>query len=125
MDRNMTLLIDPGTRDLRFDSEGNMETVSGDITSAQAVRLTLLVYDGEFPFDIDHGVLYDRVLGKRTPELRDDEIAEVIRSGVFQESSVAQIDSLTATVDDKRRLNISLLGYLTSGASFSTEVVTG
>lgn len=125
MERNMTLLIDPETRDLVFDEDGIMSTIYDDETSSQSVRLTLQVYRDELPFDTTHGVLYDRILGRHPHELQNDEIAEIIRAGVFQESNVAQIDNLTAKVGEKRRLDISVSGRLTSGAPFNVEVVTG
>ena len=51
MQDNWTLKIDPESRDLILDDAGALETISGDETTAQAVRLTLEVYRGEFPFD--------------------------------------------------------------------------
>ena len=41
MEDNYTLRIDPESRDITFDTDGMMETVAGDDTTAQAVRLTL------------------------------------------------------------------------------------
>ena len=55
MQDNWTLKIDPESRDLILDDAGALETISGDETTAQAVRLTLEVYRGEFPFDPTHG----------------------------------------------------------------------
>ena len=49
MQDNWTLKIDPESRDLILDDAGALETISGDETTAQAVRLTLEVYRGEFP----------------------------------------------------------------------------
>ena len=44
MQDNWTLKIDPESRDLILDDAGALETISGDETTAQAVRLTLEVY---------------------------------------------------------------------------------
>ena len=41
MQDNWTLKIDPESRDLILDDAGAPETISGDETTAQAVRLTL------------------------------------------------------------------------------------
>ena len=51
MEENYTLKIDPESRDITFDADGMMETVSGDDTTAQAVRLTLQTWLGEFALD--------------------------------------------------------------------------
>ena len=56
MQDNWTLKIDPESRDLILDDAGALETISGDETTAQAVRLTLEVYRGEVPFDPTHRV---------------------------------------------------------------------
>ncbi len=49
MQDNWTLKIDPESRDLILDDAGALETISGDETTAQAVRLTLEVYRGSSP----------------------------------------------------------------------------
>ena len=54
--------IDEESRDLVFDSEGKLETIEGDDTTVQAVRLTLEVYKEEFPLDVTHGSEYDRMM---------------------------------------------------------------
>ena len=69
MQDNWTLKIDPESRDLILDDAGALETISGDETTAQAVRLTLEVYRGEFPFDPTHGTEYERIMGKKRSEL--------------------------------------------------------
>ena len=82
---DFTLRIDPQTRDIVFDEDGMLETISGDEATAQAVRQTLLVYKGEFPLVPSHGTDYEKIMGKKPNELEDDEVPEVIREGVFQE----------------------------------------
>ena len=49
MKDNMSLYIDPETLDLDFDDSGIMRQTFDDETTAQAVRVTLQVYKGEFP----------------------------------------------------------------------------
>ena len=47
--RNMTLKIDPDSMDLVMDDGGNFALIYGDETTAQAVRLTLQAWEGDFP----------------------------------------------------------------------------
>ena len=64
MNDDFTLRIDPQTRDIVFDEDGMLETISGDEATAQAVRQTLLVYKGEFPLVPSHGTDYEKSWGK-------------------------------------------------------------
>lgn len=121
MDDNMTLKIDPESRDLVLDEDGIMETVAGDETSAQAVRLTLEVWKGEFELVPDHGTDYERIMGKKPHELEEDEIGEVVREGIFQEDAVEQVDALETNLSG-RSLEVSFAGRLTSGTAITTEV---
>lgn len=118
---NYTLKIDPNTRDLVLDDDGMMELVSGDETSAQAVRLTLEAWKGEFPFDPTHGTEYNRIAGKKARELSEDEVPEVIRDAVLQETSVSEVDSVEYSLNG-RTLDVSVTGTLTTGKSITTEV---
>ena len=120
---NYTLKIDPSTRDLVLDDAGMMELVSGDATSAQAVRLTLEAWKGEFPFDPTHGTDYSRIAGKKARELLEDEVPEVIRDAVLQETAVSEVDSVEYSLTG-RALNVSVTGTLTTGATIKTEVST-
>ena len=121
MENNYTLKIDPNTRDIAFDDEGILEVVSSDATTAQAVRLTLDVWKGEFPFDPSHGTDYERIMGKKRRELEEDEVSEVIREAIFQEPDVAEVDSVDFATEG-RGLNISFTGRLSSGNIITTEV---
>ena len=98
-------------------------TISGDETTAQAVRLTLEVYRGEFPFDPTHGTEYERIMGKKRSELEDDEIPEVIRDAVFQEPQVAEVSAVDYELVG-RGLEVSVTGRLQSGNTITTEVST-
>jgi len=115
-----TLKIDEKTRDLVFDDDGCFEEIYGDESSAQAVRLTLLVYKGEFPLDITHGTDYDRIMGQPLSRLPQDEIEEILREAIFQEEEVLQIDSMDLT-QKGRSLGVSFVGTLTSGKIIKTE----
>ena len=120
---NMTLLIDPETRDIVLDDDGILAVIYGDDTSAQSVRLTLQTWVAEFFADETHGTKYDRILGKKPSELSHDEIAEVYRDAILQERNVAQVDEVTADIAD-RTANVAFRGRLTSGAPISMEVTT-
>lgn len=123
MQDNWTLKIDPESRDLILDDAGMLETISGDDTTAQAVRLTLEVYRGEFTFDPTHGPAYERIMGKKRHELEDDEIPEVIRDAVFQEPQVVEINAIDYELVG-RGLEIAVTGRLQSGNTIKTEVNT-
>ena len=115
MDRNMTLKIDPETMDIPIDEDGNMVLIYGDETTAQCVRLTLLTWKGGFPLD------YERIFGRRRSDLESDEVEEVLREAIFQETDVEQIDQLDAETDG-RELNVAFSGTLYSGQTISMEV---
>lgn len=121
MEDNYTLKIDPDTRDLCFDDDGIMETVDGDTTSAQSVRLTLCAWKGEFPLVPGHGTDYSRIMGQKLGDLEDDEIPEVIREAVFQESNVSEVNSVDYTLDG-RSLSVEFSGKLTDGNNITSEV---
>ena len=104
--------IDEESRDLVFDSEGKLETIEGDDTTVQAVRLTLEVYKEEFPLDVTHGTDYDRIMGQQ--------IQEVLREAVFQEPQVSQIDQLELS-ETERTLKVAFVGMLQSGKVIKTE----
>lgn len=115
-----TLKIDEKTRDLIFDDDGYFEEIYGDESSAQAVRLTLLVYKGEFPLDSTHGTDYGRIMGQPLSRLPQDEIEEILREAIFQEEEVVQIDSMDLT-QKGRSLGVSFVGTLKSGKTIKTE----
>jgi len=117
---NMSLKIDPDSRDLSFDNEGVMEQIYGDETTCQSVRLTLQTWRGEIILDTTHGTGYERILGKKPYELPADEAAEVIREAIFQEREVSHVDNLD--IDIGKTVNITLEATLYSGNRISTEV---
>ena len=121
MERNMSVLIDQETMDLEFDDEGIMIMILGDNTTAQCVRLTLLAQKGDFPLDTTHGTDLNRILGRKNNELEEDEADEVLRAGIFQETDVASVDSMTVDLDG-RALGAEFTGTLFSGKTISMEV---
>lgn len=122
-DENMALRIDPETRDLVFDADGNMEQVFGDETTSQNIRLTLQAWKGEFFLDVNHGTEYDRILGKKPHELPYDEVGEVLRDAIFQEPDVSQIEEVTGEIDG-RKATAAFRAALYSGQEISMEVTT-
>lgn len=122
-DENMTLRIDPETRDLVLDENGDMEQIYGDETTAQSVRLTLQTWKGEFFLDTTHGTEYDRILGKKPHELPQDEVGEVLREAIFQETDVAQVDDVSAEIGDKA-VSAAFDATLNSGRKIGMEVMT-
>ena len=121
MNDDFTLRIDPQTRDIVFDEDGMLQTISGDEATAQAVRQTLLVYKGEFPLVPSHGTDYEKIMGKKPNELEDDEVPEVIREGVFQEPEVTEVDGVEFNIAG-RSMDISVSGRLASGNTITSEV---
>lgn len=117
---NHTLKIDEETRDLVFDEKGNLEMISSDETTAQAVRLTMQAYKKEFPLDITHGTGYDRIMGRSLSQLPKDEIDEVMREAIFQEDEVLQVDQLE-TEFNGRELSVNFVGTLQSGKIITTR----
>ena len=123
IDEKYTLKIDPVSRDLVLDDDGVMEIVTGDAVSAQAVRLTLQAWRGEFPFVPSHGTAYERIMGKKPHELTEDEIPEVIRDAVFQEPEVEEVEEVAYTLEG-RELAVSVSGRLSDGETINAEVKT-
>ena len=121
MNDDFTLRIDPQTRDIVFDEDGMLETISGDEATAQAGRQTRLVYKGEFPLVPSHGTDYEKIMGKKPNELEDDEVPEVIREGVFQEPEVTEVDGVEFNIAG-RSMDISVSGRLASGNTITSEV---
>lgn len=118
---NMTLLIDPETRDLTFDENGAFTKIYDRDTTVQNVRHALLTWKAEFFADETHGTDYERILGLNQNEVDDDEIKEVIREAVFQEPDVSRIDSISV-VYDRRTITVTLSATLADGDSIALEV---
>lgn len=101
-DENMTLLIDPETRDLVFDENGFFKKIFDKDTVVQNVRHALLTWKAEFFADLRHGTDYKRIMGKNQNELEDGEIDEVIREAVFQEPDISWIESINITFENRK-----------------------
>ncbi len=122
-DGNMTLLVGTGDRDLVFDDDGLMEQIYGDDTTGQSIRLTLQTWKGEFFLDLTHGTEYGRILGRKPHELPKDEVGEVLRAAIFQETDVAQVDDVKAEIEEKTAV-AKFEATLYSGQKIGMEVTT-
>lgn len=111
---NMTLLIDPETRDLVFDEAGSFKKIYDADTTVQNVRHALLTWKAEFFADETHGTDYERIMGVRQNDIDQSEIEEIIREAVFQEPDVSRVDALTVSYE-KRSISVEISAVLTSG----------
>lgn len=118
---NMTLMIDPETRDLVFDEDGSFQKIYERDTTVQNVRHALLTWKAEFFADETHGTDYERIVGRNQNEIDNEEIKEVIREAVFQEPDVSRIDSMTVSYD-RRNISIELTATLVDGETIALEV---
>ena len=118
---NMTLLIDPETRDLVFDEDGSFKKIYDNDTTVQNVRHALLTWKAEFFADQTHGTDYESIMGKNQNEIEDEEIKEIIREAVFQEPDVSRIDSLEVSYDH-REITVELSATLVDGETIVLEV---
>lgn len=121
MDENMTLLIDPESRDLAFDEDGSFRKIYDKDTTVQNVRHALLTWKEEFFADPSHGTDYESVVGKNQNEIEDEEIKDVIREAVFQEPDVQRVDSITVSYD-RRTLTVQVSATLMEGENIALEV---
>ena len=118
---NMTLLINPKTRDLVFDENGNFKKIYDTNTIVQNVRHALVTWKAEFFADQTHGTDYERIMGKNVNEVDVNEIKEVLREAIFQEPRVQWINSLDVTYDG-RNVTAVFAAALSDGETISMEV---
>lgn len=118
---NMTLLIDPETRDLVFDSDGSFKKIYGSDTTIQNIRHTLLTWKAEFFADETHGTDYERIVGKNQNEIDNEEMEEIIREAVFQEPDVSRVDNVSV-VYDNRSITATVSAVLVDGNDMILEV---
>lgn len=118
---NMTLLIDPETRDLVFDEAGNFKKIFDADTTVQNVRHALLTWKAEFFADRVHGTDYERIMGVNQNDLETGEVEEVIREAVFQEPDVLRIDDLTVSYE-RRNITAEISATLTTNETINLEV---
>ena len=113
--------IDPDTRDLCFDKDGMLETVSDQKAAVQGVRMALTAFKGDFDLVPEHGTDYEQILGVEADEETMD---EVVREAIFQEDLVSAIDELSVSTVN-RTVEINFTGTLNSGEKINMEVNEG
>ena len=113
--------IDPETRDLCFDKDGMLETVSDQEAAVQGVRMALTAFKGDFDLVPEHGTDYEQILGVKADEETMD---EVVREAIFQEAWVSAIDELLVSTAN-RMVEIDFTGTLNNGEKISMEVNEG
>lgn len=118
---NMTLLIDPETRDLVFDEEGSFKKIYDTQTIIQNVRHTLVTWKAEFFSDETHGTDYERIVSTNQNVVDENEVKEIIREAIFQEPDVSRIDSMTVSYD-KRIIEVEFSATLVNGEKISLGV---
>lgn len=121
MGDNMTLLIDPDTRDLVLDEDGHFQKIFDRDTTVQNVRHALLTWKAEFFADETHGTDYERILGVNQNDVDEEEIKEVMREAIFQEPDVSRIDSMTVSYD-RRNVTVAFSATLVNGETITLEV---
>lgn len=121
MDENMTLLIDPETRDLVFDEDGSFQKIYVEDTVVQNVRHALVTWKQEFFADPEHGTDYERILGTNQNEIETEEIKEILREAIFQESDISRISEMTVSYNG-RSVSVEFSAALVDGGQISLEV---
>ena len=121
MGENMTLLIDPETRDLVFDAEGSFQKIYDEDTVVQNIRHALVTWKKEFFADPEHGTDYERIMGTNQNEIEVEEIKEILREAIFQEPNVSRIDTMTVTYDG-RSISAEFSATLVNDEQISLEV---
>ena len=118
---NMTLLIDPETRDLVFDEGGHFKKIYDEDTVVQNVRHALVTWKAEFFADETHGTDYERIVGKNQNEVDMSEVKDVLREAIFQEPYVQRVDSLEVTYEN-RSITALFQGTMINGEKVRLEV---
>lgn len=121
MEENMTLLVDPETRDLAFDDGGNFKKIFDADTTVRNVRHALLTWKAEFFADLIHGTEYERIVGMNQNEIDLNEVQDIIREAIFQEDDISRIDTITVSYDG-RTVAAAFTATLVSGETIALEV---
>ena len=116
---NLTIAIDTDTRDIII-ADGTIKTTSDNEAILQNIRNTLLVYRGEFEKEADHGTAYASIF--ENGNISNEEIVEIIRDAIFQESYVQEISDITVTRAN-RQLTVNFEAVLYTGDNITARVV--
>jgi len=114
---NKTMLLD-ATKDIIF-VDGEIAMTSDSDAILQNIINTLLVYKGEFEKDADHGTDYESVFDNE--RITNDEVVEIIRDAIFQEPNVQEIESISASRNN-RSIEIKFTVKLNNGDTITSEV---
>ena len=114
----MNLYVDADTRDLVI-ADGDILTVDGAADIAQAVRVTLQAWLGDWDLDTRHGTDYPRILSD--DGVADTEIREILSAAIYQEPTVKQIDMLDIARSD-RIVAVRFTAQLADGNIISGDV---
>ena len=110
--------VDADTRDLVI-ADGDILTVDGAADIAQAVRVTLQAWLGDWDLDTRHGTDYPRIVSDDSAT--DTEIREIISAAIYQEPTVKRINTLDITRGD-RVVSVRFTAQLADGSVISGEV---
>lgn len=117
--KNMALKINEETRDLEFDKNGILQTIEGNETTAQNVRMTLTAWKEDFELVPKHGTDYKKFFSE---DCTTEEREEVLRDAIFQEENMKQIESIEIQNVSERRVSVSFSGVMEDESKISMEV---
>lgn len=107
--------------DLIIDDNGDFVMVEDDEELAQSVTMVLQTRKEEFFLDLDHGLVFDNLVGK---EASQDEAYEDILEAVSQEERIASVDAVSFDDDRKqRKRSVSLTLQKENGETLMLEGV--
>lgn len=112
------LYVDADTRDLVI-ADGDILTVDGAADIAQAVRVTLQAWLGDWELDTRHGTDYPRILSD--DGVTDTEIREILSAAIYQEPTVKRIKTLDI-MRGGRMVSVRFAAQLADGSIISGEV---
>lgn len=119
-------------RDLYLNDSGDLVTVSGAECMSQAITSSLLLWNGEYDFDINIGLPYNTILGN--PHINYDLLYYQISNAIMLPNQyltpnqlslygINQIIDLNFTIDQKsRKLIINTTISLNNGEQISLQV---
>ena len=115
----MNLYVDENTRDIAFEADGSIATITGAADIAQAVRCTLQAWLGKWELDVSHGTDYEMAFSDIA--VSDAEIKEIISAAIYQEPQVKKIEMLEIERVG-RVIHVCFAARLKSGEMISGEV---
>lgn len=119
MAKIIVLKLDPENRDICFNADGIMEHLEDGEAIAQNIRNNLNTWKGEFELDPSHGTEWERIVGQPESGI-EDEADDVLRTSIFQEPYVREIESLTPIVEG-RKIGAEFYGTLYDGSTVRVE----